>query len=183
MSCELCAVGHWTRLQQGQAVKSLGCKRKLSTSHCALQSFFLFHWMTGALWNVVTGLYSAITSVISPKTWCNGGWKTTHQTIILKFPFPRHPHFALLTPDYVSLCTGINTSSYLIAAAPWKAVWERSQCGFCRGCFSEVLIQFCGNFWGSIFRMFQNRFFFFPLSFSFLSGFPLLVPTMHIFIK
>lgn len=83
-------------------------------------------WWLGELWNLVTWLYREITSVI-PTTW----WKTSHQTIILQFPFPRHLQFVLLTPDYVSLCVGIDTSSsFLLAAAPWKAVWEDHNVAF-----------------------------------------------------
>lgn len=112
-----------------KAQKSLGWQRKESSLHSALKhKVSVSIWWPGKLWNAVTGLYRAITSVI-PTTWCKRD-ERHHHTIILTFPFPRHPHFVLLTPDYVSLCTGINTSRFLIAAAPWKEVREDHNVAF-----------------------------------------------------
>lgn len=66
---------------------------------------------------------------------------------MLTLPFPRHPHFVLLTPDYVPLCAAVDTSGFLMA------VVGRSQCGFCRGRFSKVLIPFCANSRGCVFKV------------------------------
>lgn len=105
---------------------------------------------------------------------------------MLKFPFPRHPHFVLLTPAYVSLCAGINTSRLLIAAAPWKAVWENHNVAFVeavsqRCWFNSVVFHNCIFWEGS--EMIFFLFSFFILNIFIYGIFLLLFHTQHIFIN